>query len=301
MEIFLATVGNGKLAYHVFGAGKIDLVIEMGLGAVMGEWWQLAQRLSGEHTVLLYERAGYGSSTPSPADRTSKNIAVELHELLEVLDCESKITLLAHSQGGLYAQQFARSYPQLVEKLVLLDPLSPKDNDFCNKLTRQEFQKSGVDKISGLRLNLLLARLHLGWLLRQDHAYCPPFYYYDGFSEEETRYMLAAISRPQTYETALREYEAAHDERFLGELVSSEGFPSIPLVLITHDSGIEKQEICQFGGASEEEAQKIENVWQELMGEYLSYSPDSTHLRAEHSSHYIHLTDPELVCEVLAE
>lgn len=69
MEIFLATVGNGKLAYHVFGAGKIDLVIEMGLGAVMGEWWQLAQRLGGEHTVLLYERAGYGSSTPSPADR----------------------------------------------------------------------------------------------------------------------------------------------------------------------------------------------------------------------------------------
>lgn len=37
------------------------------------------------------------------------------------------------------------------------------------------------------------------------------------------------------------------------------------------------------------------------MGEYLSYSPDSTHLRAEHSSHYIHLTDPELICEVLAE
>lgn len=36
------------------------------------------------------------------------------------------------------------------------------------------------------------------------------------------------------------------------------------------------------------------------MGEHLSYSLDSTHLQAEHSSYYIHLTDPELVCEVLA-
>lgn len=206
MEIFNATVGNGKLAYHVFGAGKIDLVIEMGLGAVMGEWWQLAQRLSENHTVLLYERAGYGSSEPSPAERIPKNIARELHELLEALGHESKVTLLAHSQGGLYAQQFARSYPELVERLVLLDPLSPRDNEFRVRLTRSEFQKSGVDKTGGLRLNLLLARLHLGWLLRRIMRTAPPFYYYDGFSEEETKYILAAISRPQTYETALREY-----------------------------------------------------------------------------------------------
>lgn len=300
MEIKKASVGPGELAYCVFGTGKIDLVIEMGLGAVMGEWRQLAQRLSGDHTVLLYERAGYGSSKPSPAERTPKNIAGELHELLEALGHESKITLLGHSQGGLYAQQFARSYPELVERLVLLDPLSPRDNEFRVRLTRSEFPKSGVDKTGGLRLNLLLARLHLGRLLRRIMRTAPPFYYYDGFSEEETKYILAAISRPQTYETALREYAAAHDERLLGELAPPEGFPPIPVILITHDSEIEKREICQFGGASEEEAQKIETVWQELMGEYLSYSPDNTHLRAEHSSHYIHLTDPELVCEVLA-
>ena len=31
--------------YQVFGIGKINLVIEMGLGATMGEWWHIAQRL----------------------------------------------------------------------------------------------------------------------------------------------------------------------------------------------------------------------------------------------------------------
>lgn len=299
MDIKKASIGTGDLAYHVLGKGKIDLVIEMGLGAVMAEWWQLAEKLSKRHTVLLYERAGYGSSSASAVERTPKNIACELYKLLEILEHENKVVIVAHSQGGLYAQQFVRMYPSLVEKLVLLDPLSPNDNEFRTKLTRKEFQKSGVDKTGGLRLNLKLARCHLGWLIRKVMRTAPPFYYYKDFTKEETDYILSAISKPQIYETALREYEAAHDERYLGELASPEGFPSIPIILVTHNSEIEKQEICSFGGASDEEAQKIESIWQKLMCEYLTYSSDSRHIRAEHSSHYIHLTDAELVCEVV--
>lgn len=298
MEIKKAAAGTGVLAYCIFGTGKINMVIEMGLGAVIGEWRQLAQRLGLHHTVLLYERAGYGSSEPSTEERTPKNIARELYTLLEALGHENKIVILAHSQGGLYAQQFARMYPALVEKLVLLDPLSPKDNEFQTRLTKREFHKSGVDKTGGLRLNLLLARFHLGWLIRKIMRTAPPFYYYDGFSEEETAYILGAISRPQIYETALREYEAAHDERFLAELTSPEGFPPIPLILATHDSEIEKGEIRSFGGASKEEAQKIEEIWQKLMREYLAFSPESAYFRATQSNHYIHLTDAELVCKL---
>ena len=79
------------------------------------------------------------------------------------------------------------------------------------------------------------------------------------------------------------------------------GFPPVPLALVTHDSGIEEREICAFGGASEGEARKIEALWQTLMRGYLDLSPRSRQVRAPHSSHYIHLTDRDLVCALLNE
>ena len=38
MKIHRLSVDTATLAYAIFGSGKIDMVIEMGLGAVMGEW-----------------------------------------------------------------------------------------------------------------------------------------------------------------------------------------------------------------------------------------------------------------------
>lgn len=299
MQIRKVFISTAEIDCQIIGKGKIGLVIEMGLGAVMGEWTQLAERLSDNYTVLLYERAGYGSNGASKLARTPENIALELHELLEQLAHEQQITILAHSQGGLYAQKFARMYPDLVKELILLDPLSPQDNLFRSLLTEAEFQKSGVDKTSGLRLNYCLARMHLGWLIRKFMRSAPPFYYYDQFTQEETDYILTAISRPQIYQTALEEYRLSHDQKEVEGLDSKEGFPQIPLTLITHDSTIEMREIMEFGRASEGEADKIERIWQDIMGKYLDLSELSRHLRASNSSHYIHLTDADLICETL--
>ena len=179
MKMKKAQISTAVLAYQIYGNGKVDLVIEMGLGAVAAEWQPVAKCLAGKHTVLLYERAGYGESGSSELTRTPENIAKELYELLQTLDCEKQIILLAHSQGGLYAQQFVRSYPTFVKKLILLDPLSAKDSSFKQKLTAEEFRKSGVDKTAGLKINLLLARLHFGWLIRSMMKKAPPFYYFD--------------------------------------------------------------------------------------------------------------------------
>lgn len=299
MKIQKISISTAELDCQMIGEGKTSLVIEMGLGAVMAEWAQLATRLSDRYTVLLYERAGYGVNGASKLARTPENIAIELYELLGQLEHEPQITILAHSQGGLYAQKFARMYPDLVKELMLLDPLSPQDNLFRTLLTEEEFKKSGADKTSGLCLNYRLARMHLGWLIRKFMRSAPPFYYYDQFTKEETEYILTAISRPQIYQTALEEYRLAHDEKELQGLDSNEGFPQIPLTLITHDSAIETREIMEFGRASEAEAEKIEQIWQDIMRKYLDLSELSRHLRATNSSHYIHLTDADLICETL--
>ena len=299
LNIKYQKVGNRMMAYSIFGEGQIDLVIEMGLGACMGEWWHIAKKLSATHTILLYERFGYGNSQTSKTARTPMNIAKELYSLLQNLPHKKQITILAHSQGGLYAQQFSRLYPDLVERLVLLDPLSANDNRFKYELSKRTYKKSGVDKRSGLYINLVLARLHLGKIIKRFMSEAPPFYYFNDYSIEATDYILNCLTQPKVYTTALEEYRYSHNENIISGLKNKNDFPEIPVQLITHSSELAIKEIEEFGGLQHNEAQKIESIWQNIMQEYLLLCNDSKLYVATNSSHYIHLTDFNLISKVI--
>lgn len=186
----------------------------------------------------------------------------------------------------------------MVGRLLLLDPLSPEDDRFRAELTEEEFRKSGVDKSAGLRLNLKLTSLHLGWLVKRMMAGAPPFYYDNSFSREERKEILASLGKPQTYRTALSEYTCAHDLKALEGMPEETERLRVPLTLVTHNSDISCREIRQFGGASDVQAEKTEALWQDIMDFYLHHSECAEKICAEHSSHYIHLTDPELVCRL---
>lgn len=283
-----------NISYCIFGEGDIDLVIEMGLGAVAGEWWHIAESLSKQFTVLLYER-GRNISKP----RSPKNIAVELHTLLQNLPCKSKITLLAHSQGGLYAQQFARMYPDMVCGIVFIDPLSANDNTYKTVFpTVEEQKKSGFDKSENFVIMRKMASWHLGFMIKLIMRKAPPFYYYQ-FSPQAKKYILNELTKVPLHDASLEEYRLAHEENEICQLKEKGNFPQIPVVLITHGSEFETKEIMEFGQTTKDFATKVEELWQSLMQEYLNFSEQSVLLRANNSGHYIHLTDFEVIMQAL--
>lgn len=294
LDIQYIETQNHKTAYHIFGNGKIDTVIEMGLGAVMGEWWHIAESLAAEHTVLLYERAGIGSSEPSEMTRTPSHIADELMTLLGQLPHEEKLILISHSQGGLYVQQFTRSYPDTVKGLILLDPLSADDNSYKTFFTLEEQKKSGFNKSENLVIMGKLAKWHLGFIIKAFMKKAPPFYYYD-FSMDAAAYILSSITKSDMYSAALEEYRLSHDESLIAPLKDKAGFPDIPIALITHTSAFSVKEIMEFGQTGEQFANKVEDFWQSLMKEYLTFSKKSKYVQARNSGHYIHLTEPDLI------
>ncbi len=281
-------------SYHIFGRGKIDLVIEMGLGATLGEWWHVAEGLSDRHTVLLYERS---RSTKTP--RTPENIACELEAVLRKLNCEEKLILLAHSQGGLYAQQFARLYTQRIKGIVLLDPLSARDSEYKKLLTPKEQKMSGFDKSGNLVIMEKLAKLHLEGVIKAIMKNAPPFYYYHEFSQDARESILSAITRTELYTAALQEYRFAHEAAFTAPLEKKDAFGDIPLVLVTHSSEFAKRETMEFGHTTEEFAEKVEQIWQSLMMDYLSFSRNVKYLQAQNSGHFIHLNEPKLIDDAL--
>ena len=281
-----------NISYHIFGDGKINLVIEMGLGAVAGEWWHIADCLSKQFTVLLYER-GRNISKP----RSPKNIAVELHTLLQNLPCSSKVTLLAHSQGGLYAQQFARMYPDMVSGIVFVDPLSAKDNTYKTVFqTVEEQKKSGFDKSENFVIMRKLASWHLGFVIKLIMRKAPPFYYYDQFPKEAKKYILNELTKVSLHDASLEEYRLTHEEKEIFQLKEKGDFPQLPIVLITHGSEFEIREIMEFGQTTKDFATKVEELWQSLMQEYLTFSEKSALLRAE-SHIFIYLRNRRFFCK----
>ena len=282
--------------YKIFGNETVDIVIEMGLGACIAEWESLARELGKNHGVLVYERAGINHSDKSDRDRTPTNIAKELMNLLDKIPHDEKIVIIGHSQGGLYASEFCGIYPETVKGLILLDPLSIEDNRFKNELTAKELKRSGADKSKNFIILEILARLGLKGVVKKVMSQAPPFYY-AGFSEEQKEDILNSLVNITHLNTCREEYRLAHDDEALRNMVSKDKYPDIPIILVTHSSEKAILENMEFGRNSRSFAVRIEQLWQEIMKVYLDYSERAIWMQAKKSTHYIHLTEPELIIE----
>lgn len=285
--------------YKVVGEKPVDIIIEMGLGSCISEWIPMTELLKENHGVLLYERAGINKSDASIDERTPHNIAIELFQLLKKINHSEKVIIIAHSQGGLYAQQFCRLYSYMVKGLILIDPLSARDNTFKESLSKKEYKKSGVDKSGNFKIMKILSKLRLGFISKMILKNAPPLYYCSYYSQEQINEILSCADNVLHASTALEEYTRAHDPKNLNELVIKNGFPDIPLILITHSSELAIEENIKFGGNSREFAMKIESIWQEIMKDYLGYSKKSQWIQATKSTHYIHLQEPKLIVDAL--
>lgn len=122
----------------------------------------------------------------------------------------------------------------------------------------------------------------------------PPLYYAE-FSKEDADVILNCYTKREHLKTCYQEYLLAHEKENIQGLMEKGEFPDIPLTLITHSSQYAIEESMKFGNNSLEFATRIEKMWQGIMREYLDFSKEAMFVQADHSSHYIHLTEPELI------
>ncbi len=290
-------IGSAKIAYRFFGSGENTLVVDTCLGSCSGEWWHIAETLSKKYRVLVFDRSGYGESSVSILERTPRNIALELDKLLNLIGIDKEFIIIGHSQGGLYAVEYAYLYPNKVKGLLLLDPATPFDNLFREKLTADEYKSSGVDKTISYKTGLILTSLGLGFAIKPLLKKAPPFYYYS-FDKDAKEYLLKALVRKNTYKTALVEYAFTHntvDTEDIVKAVDTTALHNLPIKIITHSSDFYIEELKYYGNMGEETAKKIEFLWQDIMKRYLFLSTNAEHITAPNSGHFIHLTDFEVL------
>ncbi|MGN6416929.1 MAG: alpha/beta fold hydrolase [Pseudobacter sp.] len=91
-------------------------------------WKQTIQELSAEgYRVIVPDQIGFGkSSKPSTYQFTFQQLAVNTKAILDTLKID-RILLLGHSMGGMLAVRLTLMFPEIVEKLVLENPIGLED------------------------------------------------------------------------------------------------------------------------------------------------------------------------------
>lgn len=107
-----------KLAYREAGEGK-PLIILHGLFGSSDNWLSIAKELENEYKVYLVDQRNHGSS-PHSDDFTYEAMAADLAGFMEEHNIEDPI-VMGHSMGGKTAMQFALSYSDLLQKLIVVD------------------------------------------------------------------------------------------------------------------------------------------------------------------------------------
>ena len=119
-------VGGHRLHIHCTGSGSPTVVLEPGLGepSAMMEAW-IAPAVATTTRVCVYDRAGRGwSESTGPQD--GRQVATDLHTLLQRAGEPGPYVLAGHSVGGLYVLNFADLFPDQVAGVVLLDSTHPE-------------------------------------------------------------------------------------------------------------------------------------------------------------------------------
>lgn len=111
----------GVRSYVTAGEGKHTVVFESGLGNGKEVWAPVFNELRANSRVVAYDRAGYGQSDASDLARDGAQIVEELRAMLHAENIPSPYILVGHSLGGTIVKLFARTYPQEVAGVVLVD------------------------------------------------------------------------------------------------------------------------------------------------------------------------------------
>lgn len=113
-----------QLNFKSFGQGS-PIVILHGLFGMLDNWQTIAKKLAENYSVFIIDQRNHGRS-PHDAAFNYQIMAEDLREFLES-QWIYKSHIIGHSMGGKTAMQFALNYPEMVERLVVVD-IGPTEN-----------------------------------------------------------------------------------------------------------------------------------------------------------------------------
>lgn len=180
----LISIGSHRLWVSVTGpprnSAQVPLVVVIaGAGDVAYSYTALSPLVSSSCRILLYDRSGLGRSESSPSSTTfpdspdhhspqisgasspAVSAATELHSLLEAMQLEPPLVLLAHSYGAIIAREYLHLYDSEIAGMILADGSTERQCDYFRLPDPDINAVLGdlrVAQVTGLRQDARLSR-----------------------------------------------------------------------------------------------------------------------------------------------
>src|ERR687890_494882 len=108
-----------KMAYKMFGKGD-PIILHSGASDNMDAWPpELLSKLVSNNTVIVFDYRGIGNTTLGTEPYSVQVLANDTAGLMDALKIQ-KADVLGYSLGSYIAQQLAVTYPEKVNRLILL-------------------------------------------------------------------------------------------------------------------------------------------------------------------------------------
>jgi len=280
-------VGGYRLHLYCTGQGSPTIILEGGLAGPALQWALVQQKLEKTTRVCSYDRAGLGWSDIGPEPRTSKEMANELHTLLNKAGIDGPYVLVGHSLGGFIVRLFAYEYPSETAGIVLV--ASGSENDIARmppeyiKIEESNKQSDhllitltrfGITRIAG---NLGLLSSYTGLLVKFR-------------SNLQKEFISLTFYRSQYWATAYAEYSALNESRI--QVAATGSLGSLPLIVLSGSPDVSRLP-ASFP------VEHIRETFQDLQIELTKLSSRSTHIVCDTCDHYIPLTNPDVVVDAI--
>ena len=116
------TFQNGEIYYQIQGSGPV-LVLLHGFLEASFIWDGFVDLLSKSHQVVTIDLLGHGKTTVSAPIFTMEVQAEMVHEVMKKENI-TQAHLVGHSMGGYIALAFLEKFPEMVQKITLLNSTS---------------------------------------------------------------------------------------------------------------------------------------------------------------------------------
>jgi len=162
----VAKIKDVSINYYTFGEGN-SLILIAGLGVDSMCWFYQIPFFKNFFKVIVFDNRGIGKSTGFKGRYSIKMMADDVAELLEHLKIQ-KSHVLGSSMGGMIAQEFAITYPEIVDKLILCSTFA-KPQFMVDNITRglRKLLKGKLENIFEINPRKIVYEKLFNYLLQQ--------------------------------------------------------------------------------------------------------------------------------------
>ena len=265
-------VGGFKMHIDCTGDGEPTVILDSGLGDTYISWRKVQPQIAKFARVCSYDRAGLGYSDSSFRPRTSKEIAEELHGLLQAARIAPPYVLVGHSMGGFDVRLYASLYRSDVAGMVLVDASHP-DQEKRLPAKLKNFEGSWMREAEFMEFTMPFGIPRLLGLCDEDAV------------------ARAAECNWHTAREGVAEMKAFPESAAQTAAAGSLG--DLPLAVLSHDPDKPSAELPA------DLANPTNEAWEKMQEEMAHLSTRGTQTVARNSAHYIQIDRPDVVVEAV--